>query len=94
MLSLEQEARIEECFRGENLWLLKTFCSGIDIDEIYRTHFTPQKIGMRYSDMKESGLIYRCLGIILESIAMNSDPATSGGRLKTESGRCQTVNEG
>jgi hypothetical protein len=94
MLSLEQEARIEECFRGENLWLLKTFCSGIDIDEIYRAHFTPQKTGMRYSDMKEPGLIYRCLGIILESIAMNSDPATSGDRLKTESGRCQTGNEG
>jgi hypothetical protein len=49
---------------------------------------------MRYSDMKELGLIYRCLGIILESIAMNSDPATSGDRLKTESGRCQTGNEG
>jgi hypothetical protein len=32
--------------------------------------------------MKEPGLIYRCLGILLESIAMNSDPATSGDRFE------------
>ena len=43
--------------------------------------------------MKEPGLIYRCLGILLESIAMNSDPATSGDSFKTESRRCQTGNE-
>ncbi|HKS03825.1 MAG TPA: hypothetical protein VJR49_00595, partial [Chthoniobacterales bacterium] len=27
MLSAEQEARIEECFRDENRWLLNTYCS-------------------------------------------------------------------
>jgi hypothetical protein len=26
MLSAEQETRIEECFRDENLWLLNTYC--------------------------------------------------------------------
>jgi hypothetical protein len=74
MLSAEQEARIEECFRDENRWLLNTYCSDADVDRIYRTHFMPRKADARYPDMTESELIYRCLGIILESIA------SSGGQ--------------
>jgi hypothetical protein len=74
MLSAEQEARIEQCFRDENRWLLNTYCSDADIDRIYRAHFMPCKVEARYSDMTEPELIYRCLGIILESIA------SSGGR--------------
>ena len=73
MLSAEQEARIEECFRDENLLLLNTYCSGIDVDRIYSTHFMPSKAQARYSDMNEPELIYRCLGIILESIAFTGD---------------------
>jgi hypothetical protein len=69
MLSAQQEARIEECFRDENLWLLNTYCSGANVDRIYRTHFAPRKADARYSDMTDTDLIYRCLGIILESIA-------------------------
>ena len=69
MLSAEQEARIEECFRDENRWLLDTYCSDADVDRIYRMHFMPRNADARYSDMTESELIYRCLGIILESIA-------------------------
>jgi hypothetical protein len=69
MLSAEQEARIEECFRDENLWLLNTFCSEMDVDRIYRTHFTPRKAEARYSNLSDIDLIYRCFGIILESIA-------------------------
>jgi hypothetical protein len=69
MLSAEQEAKIEECFRDENRWLLNTYCRDTDVDRIYRTHFMPHKADARYSDMTESELIYRCLGIILESIA-------------------------
>jgi hypothetical protein len=69
MLSEEEETRIEECFRDENRWLLNTYCSDADVDRIYRTHFVPCKVEARYSDLTESELIYRCLGIILESIA-------------------------
>jgi hypothetical protein len=69
MLSPEQEARIEECFRDENLGLLKTYCNGIDVDRIYRTYFMPQNAEIRYSSMTDIELIYRCLGIILESLA-------------------------
>ena len=69
MLSAEQEARIEECFRDENWWLLNTYCNDADADRIYRTHFMPREADTRYPDMTESELIYRCLGIILESIA-------------------------
>jgi hypothetical protein len=72
MLSADQEARIEECFRDENRWLLNTYCSDADVDRIYRTHFMPRKADARYSDMTESELIYRCLGIILESIASSA----------------------
>jgi hypothetical protein len=72
MLSAEQEARIEESFRDENRWLLNAYCSDGDVDRIYRTHFTPRKADARYSDMTESELIYRCLGVILESIALSS----------------------
>jgi hypothetical protein len=71
MLSPEQEIRIEECFRDENLSLLKTYCSGIDVDRIYQAHFMPQKAEARYSDMTDMDLIYRCLGIIVESIGFN-----------------------
>ena len=71
MLSAEQEARIEECFRDENRLLLHTYCSDADVDGIYRMHFMPLKADARYSDMTESQLIYRCLGIILESIAFS-----------------------
>jgi hypothetical protein len=77
MLSSEQEARIEECFREENLWLLKRFCTGIDVNHIYRTYFTPQAVDARYSSMNELDLIYRCLGIILKSIAIRNDAAAS-----------------
>jgi hypothetical protein len=75
MLSSEQEIRIEECFRDENLWLLKTYSGGIDVDGIYQAHFTPQKAETRYSNMTDTDLIYRCLGTILESIAFSGDPA-------------------
>jgi hypothetical protein len=71
MLSPEQEARIQECFRDENLWLLKTYCNEIDVDRIYKAYFMPQKAETRYSNMMDIDLIYRCLGIILESIAFN-----------------------
>ena len=76
MLSAEQEARIEECFRDENRWLLNTYCSDPDVDGIYRMHFMPRKADARYSDMTESELIYRCLGIILESIASSGGQTT------------------
>jgi hypothetical protein len=78
MLSAEEEARIEECFRHENLWLLKTYCSGTDVDRIYRTYFTPQKAEARYSDMSDVDLTFRCLGTILELIALNGDQARAG----------------
>jgi len=84
MLSAEQEARIEERFRDENLWLWNTYCNDVDVDRIYRTHFMPRKADARYSAMTESELIYRCLGIILESIA------SSGG----ESDRGKNRNQG
>ncbi len=69
MLSAEQETKIEECFRDENLSLLRTYCGGTDVERIYRTYFLPSKADARYSDMTDLELIYRCLGIILESIA-------------------------
>jgi hypothetical protein len=74
MLSPIQEARIEERFRDENRLLLKAYCSDPDVDWIYRMHFMPRKADARYSDITESELIYRCLGIILEAIA------SSGGQ--------------
>ena len=78
MLSAEQEARIEECFRDENRWLLNTYCSDADVDRIYRMHFMPSKAETRYSDMTESEIIYRCLGIILESIASSGGQSDRG----------------
>ena len=78
MLSSDEEARIEECFRDENLWLLKSYCSGIDVDHIYQAHFLPQKADVRYSNMTDIDLIYRCLGIILESIAFSHDNTAKG----------------
>ncbi len=72
MLSREEEARIEERFRDENLWLLNTYCNGIDVDRIYRTHFTPREASLTYSTINEIDLIYRCLGIMLESIAADA----------------------
>ena len=83
MLPANQEARIEECFRDENRWLLKTYCVGSDADRIYRTHFMPGNVKARYSDMTESQLIYRCLGIILESIA------ASGGQNDKDKNKSQ-----
>lgn len=73
MLSPADEARIEESFRDENLWLLNTYCRGTDADRIYRTYFMPREGEARYSSMTDLDLIYRCLGIILESIAASSD---------------------
>jgi hypothetical protein len=77
MLSRADEARIEESFRDENLWLLNTYCSGIDADHIYRTYFTPREGEARYSSMTDLDLIYRCLGIILESIAFSGGDASA-----------------
>ena len=71
MLSSEQEARIEEFFRDENLWLLKNYGGDIDVDEIYRRYFIPPPATTRYADLSEFDLIYRCLGILLETIAMH-----------------------
>jgi hypothetical protein len=77
MLSRQDEARIEEAFRDENLWLLNTYCTGIDADHIYRTYFTPREGEARYSRMTDLDLIYRCLGIILESVAARDDQVTA-----------------
>ena len=79
MLSAEQEARIEQCFRDENRRLLETYCSGADVDRIYRDYFMPGKAQLRYSDMTDGELIYRCLGIILEAIAFDEQPRGRGG---------------
>jgi hypothetical protein len=78
MLSAEQEARIEECFRGENFWLLNTYASGMDVNRIYRAYFTPREAEARYSNMSETDLINRCLGIILESIAFAGNEVRAG----------------
>lgn len=85
MLSAEQEARIEECFREENGRLLRTYCSHADVDRLYRTHFMPRNADARYSDMTESELIYRCLGIILESIA-SGEGQYDKGKKKNQGG--------
>ena len=71
MLSREQQARIEEHFRDENLWLLNTYCSDMDVDRVYRARFKPREARTGYSSMTDIDLIYRCLGIILEWIAFN-----------------------
>ena len=84
MLSAEQEARIEECFRDENRSLLDSYCSDADVDRIYRMHFAPSTADARYSDMTESQLIYRCLGIILESMA-SRDGETDAGESRSSS---------
>jgi hypothetical protein len=78
MLSPEQEDRIEECFRDENRWLLNKYCSDAEVDRIYRMHFMPGNADARYSDMTESELIYRCLGIILEAIAFSGGQSDRG----------------
>jgi hypothetical protein len=78
MLSQEQEARIEECFQDENRWLLHTYDNGTDVDRIYRAYFMPRKADGRYSNMTDLELIYRCLGIILESIAFSGDQVDRG----------------
>jgi hypothetical protein len=80
MLSSEQEARIEECFRDENRWLLNKYCAGMDVDRIYRRYFMPRKADGRYCDMTDVELIYRCLGIILESIALSADQDGQGNK--------------
>ncbi len=72
MLSGEEEARIEERFRDENLWLLNTYCNGIDVDHIYRTRFTPRKASLTYSTIDDIDLVYRCLEIMPESIAADA----------------------
>jgi hypothetical protein len=87
MLSREEEARIEESFRDENRWLLNTYCSGIDVERIYRTYFMPQEAEARYSSMTDLDLIYRCLGIILESIAASSDQIAGGDRRTPKASR-------
>ena len=86
MLAPEQEAKIEECFRDENIWLLRTYCGDTDVKRIYRTHFLPRKGDARYSDMTDLELIYRCLGIILESIAF------AGGQVDQGKNKNQTRN--
>jgi hypothetical protein len=80
MLSPADEARIEESFRDENRWLLDTYCSGIDVDRIYHTYFTPKQGEARYSSIADLDLIYRCLGIILESIAASGEATAADSR--------------
>lgn len=90
MLSREEEARIEESFRDENLWLLNTYCGGIDVNRIYHTYFMPQEAEARYSRMTDLDLIYRCLGIILESIAASSDQVASSDSRTPKASRPET----
>lgn len=49
-----------------------TGCSGMDVVVLYRTYFIPRKAEAAYSNMSNMDLIYRCLGIILESLAFSS----------------------
>jgi hypothetical protein len=52
----EEEARIEERFCDENLSLLKTYCSAMDVDHIYHTYFTPREAKVTYSSMGRNRL--------------------------------------
>jgi hypothetical protein len=81
MLSHEEEARIEESFRDENRWLLNTYCRGIDADRVYHTYFMPKEAEARYSSATDLDLIYRCLGIILESIAASSEETAADDKI-------------
>jgi hypothetical protein len=90
MLSREEEVRIEESFREENLWLLNTYGGGIDVGRIYRAYFMPHKAETRYSTMTDLDLIYRCLGIILKSIAASSDQAASSESKPSERSKRQS----
>jgi hypothetical protein len=83
MLSPEEEAGIEERFRDENLSLLKTYCSAMDVDHIYHTYFRPREAKVTYSSMGEIDLIYRCLGIVLESIAGDTTKLTAQSHSRT-----------
>jgi len=44
----------------------------------YRTYLMPRKADGSYSNMTDLELIYRCLGIILESIAFNGEHVDRG----------------
>ena len=61
------------------------------MDGIYRMHFMPRKAHARYSDMTESELIYRCFGIMLESIA--SSGSQTDGRKNRNQGQDSTAIE-
>jgi hypothetical protein len=53
-----------------------------EVDWIYRTHFAPRKADARYSDMTDTDLIYRCLGIILESIGFSGGQNEAGDKIQ------------
>jgi len=92
MLSQEQEASIEESFRDENRWLLNRYCTAPDLDRIYKEHFTPRTANARYSDMTDVELIFRCLGIVLESIAFSGDQVDRGNK-KTQTADSSAAEE-
>jgi hypothetical protein len=53
----------------------------------------PRKADARYSDMTDLELIYRCLGIILESIAFSSGQIESGKENKSQTRDSAAVEE-
>jgi hypothetical protein len=55
-------------------------------------NFMPRKADARYSDMTESELIYRCFGIILESIA-SSGGQNDRGKNKNQGRNSVSVDE-
>jgi len=79
MLTAEAETRIEEFFREENRWLLQTFGAGAEVARIYDSHFMPRSAAMRYPDLGELDVIYRCLGIVLQLVTPKKRESTGGG---------------
>jgi hypothetical protein len=82
MLSLEQERRVAEHFRDENMHILRTF---LHLDEAeatktYAEYFEPRESGRSYADVPEREIARRGLGILMNAVLRQREAARSRRR--------------
>jgi hypothetical protein len=70
MLTLKQKERIADHFRDENMHILRTYCGMPEsgAQQAYDAYFRPKAAGRAYGDVDDIEIVYRCLGLMLDTV--------------------------
>lgn len=78
--STAQLAQIEKCYHDPNRELLARYCGLADgeLDKVYEDVFGVRQVERSYGDLTDIDTVYRCLGILLETLTQRCGEVAQG----------------